>query len=535
MRHNRSAAALAAAAFLLASGACLTLAAPAHAGTPGGTYANDRNSDFDGDGREDVVTAAPTATVAGARGAGHVSVRYGSDRGPGAERAVRISQATAEVPGAPEADDGFGTALATGDLNSDGYDELIVGVPGEDLAGHRSAGGVTVLWGGKKGLSTSGSWLRARHPAENAHFGAALAAARFSAAHPGDLLAVADRHGLELAEWAPVPPPVDGGGPGGPPGGIAPLDTTPHDTTPDGTTAHDTTPDGTGAARSHTPARPLARTALPRPAGARATVVRTLTTGDYNSDGLADLIASGTSTGADGGAGWSAYLPGGARGPAYARDLVGGPVAASGDIDGDGYDDLVTGEPAASDAASDSGGATPAGGLVGVRYGGPSGPAAEPQWWTQDSPGVAGTPEHGDGFGSDLSVADADGDGYAEVAIGAAGEDVGRVADAGAVWVLKGSPTGLTGRGSTHWNQGSPQVPGAVERGDSWGAQVRFTGPDAQGRYALLAAAHREDDGTGSVWLLPAGRDGVGAAGSSTFGAGRPHGGAGHFGAVIDE
>ncbi|MFD8936007.1 FG-GAP repeat protein [Streptomyces sp. NPDC059578] len=315
MRHNRSAAALAAAAFLLASGACLTFAAPAHAGTPGGTYANDRNSDFDGDGREDVVTAAPTATVSGARGAGHVSVRYGSDRGPGAERTARISQATAEMPGAPEADDGFGTALATGDLNSDGYDELIVGVPGEDLAGQRSAGGVTVLWGGKKGLSTSGSWLQARRPAGDAHFGAALAAARFSAAHPGDLLAVADRHGLELAEWAPVPPPVDGGGPGGPPGGIAPLDTTPHDT---------------GAARSHTPARPLARTSLPRPADARATVVRTLTTGDYNSDGLADLIASGTSTAADRGAGWSAYFPGGARGPAYAPALGGGGRARAG-------------------------------------------------------------------------------------------------------------------------------------------------------------------------------------------------------------
>ena len=96
----------------------------------------------------------------------------------------------------------------------------------------------------------------------------------------------------------------------------------------------------------------------------------------------------------------------------------------------------MTGEPNSPD---DGGDKTLTGGLVGVRYGGENGPADEVQWWTQDSPGVPGTAERGDGWGTDLSVADTDGDGYADVAIGAAGEDIGTVADAGAVWVLRGA------------------------------------------------------------------------------------------------
>ncbi|SCK20011.1 MULTISPECIES: FG-GAP and VCBS repeat-containing protein [unclassified Streptomyces] len=528
VRNNRSAAALA--AFLLASGAAVTLATahPALAGTPGGTYAYDRNSDFDGDGFEDVVIAAPDATVAGASGAGRVSVRYGTADGVGVQRVSQLSQATPRVPGAPEAGDRFGAALATGDLDSDGYDDLVVGVPGEDLGGARDAGGATVLWGGAGGLASPNGWLQARRPTDGERFGAVLAAARFSAANPGDLLVVADRDGLELLEFAPGELPGPGPGPGQPggdqPGGIVPR------------AAEARAGQAAGAGSTVTP-RTLTRQALSRPAGARAVLPRTLTTGDHNRDGLADLVVSGVTTGAEPGHGWSAYFPGGDRGPGYARESRGGPVAASGDIDGDGYDDLVTGEP----ASPDDGGETLTGGLVGVRYGGPDGPAATPQWWTQDSPGLPGAAERGDAFGGDLSVADADGDGYADVVIGAPGEDVGRAADAGAVWVLRGMASGLSARGVAHWNQDSRGVPGRAERGDAWGAQVRFTGPDPRGLYALLASAPGEDGGRGAVWVLPAGPGGVSPAGAWTFGLDADGGAAAgkfdaaRFGSVIDE
>ncbi|MFE6038545.1 FG-GAP repeat protein [Streptomyces sp. NPDC056452] len=479
MRTHRSAA-VAAAAVLLSAGAAI--AAPtAYAGTPGGTHASDRNSDFNGDGYEDVLIGAPGGTVSGKKSAGYVTVQYGASAGIGTSRAALISQSTSGVAGSAETGDRFGAALATGDLDADGYDDAIVGTPGEDLAAGADAGRLTVLWGSPKGLTGAASdWLDPAEPAAGKKFGSALAAARFSPDTPGDHLAVLDSEQLHLY-------------------------------------AYDT------ASKAGT--APLQRTELSRPAARaqeRQILPRSLTTGDYDNNGLADLIVSGVTGGAEPGYGWSSFFSGQDEGLVYERDLRGGPVAASGDIDNDGYDDLVTGEP----NSPDDGGETLSGGLVGVYHGSADGPlgidgaGSPPQWWTQDSAGVPGTAERGDGWGTDLSVADTNGDGYADVAVGAAGEDIGTVADAGAVWVLRGAAAGLTATGAASWDQNSAQVPGAAEKGDRWGGQVRLTDPNGDGRFGLLASAPGENTGDGVVWVLPAGSGGVTAAGSWTYGAG---------------
>ena len=52
--------------------------------------------------------------------------------------------------------------------------------------------------------------------------------------------------------------------------------------------------------------------------------------------------------------------------------------------------------------------------------------------------------EAGDGFGRTVVSGDFDGDGYADLAIGAAQENVGSVSDAGAVTVMYGSASGVT-------------------------------------------------------------------------------------------
>ncbi|MFJ7017773.1 FG-GAP repeat protein [Streptomyces sp. NPDC101117] len=494
---HRNTAAVAAASFLLLTGAVITAAPGAHAGTPGGTHAVDRNSDFDGDGYDDVLIGAPTGTDGSRKNSGYVTVQYGGKGGIGTAAGARkartavFGQNTSGVPGSAESGDGFGAAVASGDLNADGYDDAIVAAPGEDVGGVKDAGRVTVLFGSRTGLKASGSvTLGAATPAADAGFGLAVAAARLSGAVPGDVLVVADRRGAHLFTHAD------------------------------------------GAVR---PAGRLDTVGAP---GDEKIQPASLTTGDYDDDGYADLIVAGRSLEEDG-QGRSAVYRGGAGGLTYVRDLPGGPATASGDIDHDGYDDLVAGRP---DRLEDE--YEPlTGGAVLVFLGGPDiftglDEYGRPdQVWLQRDPGVPGTPELGDGFGYDVSLGDADGDGFADLAIGAPGEDVGTVRDAGMVVVLRGSARGLTTSGVVSFTQNTANVPGTVEKGDRFGAQVRFADTDRNGRAELLATAPGENSGEGSAWHLPGSAAGTATRGSWSYGPrslAAPPAGAG-FGTAVDE
>ncbi|GAA4104001.1 hypothetical protein GCM10022214_82880 [Actinomadura miaoliensis] len=91
--------------------------------------------------------------------------------------ARRLTQATPGVHGAPERFDRFGAALAAGDFDDDGVDDLAVGVPGEDdgrtPAGH-SEGAVQVLHG--PSMRQRAPIVSQRRPGAYDEFGAALAA-----------------------------------------------------------------------------------------------------------------------------------------------------------------------------------------------------------------------------------------------------------------------------------------------------------------------------------------------------------------------
>lgn len=495
MRKHRSAA-VAAATFLLVTGAVIATAPSVYAGTPGGTHANDRNTDFNGDGYDDVLIGSPGATVGGHKGAGMVTVQYGGPKGIGTTRVKAFSQNSTGVPGAAETGDGFGTSLATGDLDGDGYDDAIIGIPGEDLGAVADAGGAVVLWGTPKGLTGSAStWLQSDRVTAGGRFGTSLAAARFGDSTPGDSLAVMDSVGLTIHTFEPAPQPAR-----------------------------------SADAQARRPVQ-KSRTTLtspPRKALGQASAddapgiqPKSMTTGDYDNNGFADLVVSGTSVGDEPGHGWSYILPGTASDekPLPITAVRGGPVVASGDINGDGYDDLVTGEP----HSPDDGGENMTGGVVGVYYGSADGPAGRegpgtpPVWWTQNSAGVPGTNEQGDGFGTDLSVGDSNGDGYADVAIGVAGEDIGAVADAGAVTVLRGSAKGLTSTGALSVHQDTKNVPGTVEKGDKFGGQVSFTDPNRDGRFGLLVSAPGENTNDGCVWVFSAGSAGLTTSGSWTY------------------
>jgi hypothetical protein len=119
--------------------------------------------DFNADEFFDLAIGVPGEDVNVPNGApisnaGRVQVIYGSAQllqptaGPGQQV---WSQNSAGITDTAEAGDLFGGALATGDLDRDGIDDLAVGVSAEDVNGQVDAGGVNVILGSTAGLSTT--------------------------------------------------------------------------------------------------------------------------------------------------------------------------------------------------------------------------------------------------------------------------------------------------------------------------------------------------------------------------------------------
>ncbi len=130
--------------------ACLWLGAPA-------TALGAVRADFNGDGRDDLAVGAPNEDIGSIESAGGVNVLYGGAGGLSATGNQFWRQNSPGVLGASEAFESFGYALAAGDFNGDGSDDLAVGVPIEGVGGVGNAGAVNVLYGGAGGLSATGN------------------------------------------------------------------------------------------------------------------------------------------------------------------------------------------------------------------------------------------------------------------------------------------------------------------------------------------------------------------------------------------
>src|SRR5829696_3344538 len=134
------------------------------------------------------------------------------------------------------------------------------------------------------------------------------------------------------------------------------------------------------------------------------------------------------------------------------------------DFNHDGFADLAVGVP-----AEDVGGMTDAG-AVNVLYGRAGGlSGAGSQYFTQDTPGVGSSAEASDEFGLAVAAGDFNHDGFADLAVGVPGADVGATTDAGAVNVLYGSAAGLSGAGSQLFTQDTPGVGSSAEASDFLG------------------------------------------------------------------
>jgi hypothetical protein len=113
--------------------------------------------DFNNNGFDDLAIGVWGEDVADVESAGAVSVLYGSSGGLSSANDQFRSQANSGIEGDPQSEDRFGDALAVGDFNNNGFDDLAIGVTGEDIGSVSDAGAINVLYGSTNRLSSIGS------------------------------------------------------------------------------------------------------------------------------------------------------------------------------------------------------------------------------------------------------------------------------------------------------------------------------------------------------------------------------------------
>ena len=148
--------------------------------------------DFNGDGFDELAIAS----IGEDNGRGVVIVLPGSSGGPSGNGSVAWRQGQNGLQDEQEGGDRFGTDLIAGDFNADGYQDLAVGVRGED----NNRGIVQVIYGSASGLSADGNQLfqqgfegLAGNASPGDDFGSSLAVGNFGFDAAQDLVVGAPR------------------------------------------------------------------------------------------------------------------------------------------------------------------------------------------------------------------------------------------------------------------------------------------------------------------------------------------------------
>ncbi|MEU7022563.1 FG-GAP and VCBS repeat-containing protein [Streptomyces sp. NPDC046203] len=432
------------------------------------------SDDFNGDGHRDLVLLHGTY-----KQDQRVDVVYGTASGPGT-RVQTIYQDLPNIPGITEQYEGFGRAATSADLDRDGYADLVVATPSEKVGTVDARGGLTVVWGGPRGLGY-GTVFHSPVPLEEKNwgdsFGGLVTAGDFNGDGNQDLVAHSDSTaGVVVLLKGPFT--------------------------------------RTGKTAGHE----FLGKNFPRPVR-----IDGLIAGRVDGDRATDLYILGW-VGGEGDKDEHVYFHRGGAG--FATRAATFPVPdptttvssqsfslALGDFDKDGYGDLAIGR---GTEQVDKGR-----GYVIVQYGGPAGPdTGRPMArFTQDTPGVPGDPEDGDYFGMALAAGDVNGDGYADLAVGAPGENLGPSGrNAGMVTVLYGRAGGLTGAGARVYDQNKPGILGVIERNDYFGMELRMADYTRDGRADLMVQTTDTVGKTyGMIHLLKGSPSGITGTGSKIY------------------
>jgi hypothetical protein len=430
----------------------------AHLGYSVGT-AGDVNGDF----YSDVIIGTPEY-VNGETDGGRVFVYLGGATGPGT---------SGWTAGSRQAGAEFGASVATaGDVNNDGYSDIIVGAPGYD--GEQSdEGGAYVYLGCAHGPGISPAWT-AEGNQDGARLGTSVGTAGdVNGDGYSDVIVGAPEYDID--EWLEGVVYVYHGSPAG-------LDTIPAWTARGDQncaffgisvgTAGDVNGDGYSDVIVGKPASHPFHTCLPSQGRVYVYHGSALglseghtgldiypdwsvgnpqdnarfgwsvgTAGDVNGDGYSDVIVGAPEYDIDewgegrayvyhGGAGGLSHEVGWQAGGNQGNANFGTSVGTAGDVNGDGYGDVIVGAYRYDNDQADVGQAT-------VYHGGTAGLGASPAWAVEGNQDDAS-------FGFSVGTAgDVNGDGYSDVIVGAYGYSNGQSLE-GATFVYYGSAGGLT-------------------------------------------------------------------------------------------
>jgi hypothetical protein len=410
--------------------------------------------DFDGDGSDDLAIGLRNDDnpFAGLSDIGQVQIRFGIS-GVGLQGGVNVKyvwQGGLSTVDDPEPGDHFGQSLVAGDFDDDGFDDLAIGIPGEDVGTISNAGAVEVRYGASNRSAALDTRRQLFHQnvagvpdsaAVDDEFGYALAAGDFDAdtfddlaiGVPGDTDEGVDDAGRVIVLYGAVT--------GVATAGVQNVDVGMWGVSPGG-------PNRMGAS---------------------------LAVGDFNNDGPSDLAIGLPNSSARRGLVYEAKgsfsglqpghaLPQGSGGifdqPEPGDDF--GYSLASGHFNDDPFWDLAVGVP--GEGVPNGASEIARAGGVHVLYGKATGlDGLGSQFW------ISGDSEAGDEFGRSVAAGDFDGDGFDELAIGVPFEERFRGPEEGNVVVLRGSADGTLGSGHTEWNLEVPGILGDMNPGDHLG------------------------------------------------------------------
>ena len=185
----------------------------------------------------------------------------------------------------------------------------------------------------------------------------------------------------------------------------------------------------------------------------------------------------------------------------------------AGDFNDDGFADLAIG--AAAETIDQLVGA----GVVHVLYGTAKGlTTVDSQVFHQNRPGIPEEIEGNDFFGLALTAGDFNRDGFTDLAIAAPSETVGNLTAAGVVHVLYGTAKGLKSTNTQLFHQDSPDILDVAEADDAFGLALAAGDFDHDGFSDLTVIAFTEqiDDytGGGAAHLLYGSKRGLSAVGN---------------------